>query len=59
MKGQRIRSIETFVITSTIVLALLIIAVIPAVAADAEEAQGIVDKARVTFNNSKIGKPLV
>lgn len=51
MKRQRIRSIETFVITSTIVLALLIIAVIPAVAADAEEAQGIVDKARVTFNN--------
>ena len=51
MKRQRIRSIETFVITSTILLALLIIAVIPAVAADAEEAQGIVDKARVTFNN--------
>ena len=51
MKRQRIRSIETFVITSTILLALLIIAVIPAAAADAEEAQGIVDKARVTFNN--------
>ena len=51
MKRQRIRSIEKFVITSAIVLALLIIAVIPAVAADAEEAQGIVDKARVTFNN--------
>ena len=51
MKGQRIRSIETFVITSAILMALLIIAVTPAVAADAEEAQGIVDKARVTFNN--------
>jgi len=51
MKRQRIRSIETFVFASAIVLALLIIAVTPAVAADAEEAQGIVDKARVTFNN--------
>jgi lipid-binding SYLF domain-containing protein len=51
MKRQRIRSIETFVITSAILMALLTIAVTPAVAADAEEAQGIVDKARVTFNN--------
>ncbi len=51
MKRQRIRSIETFVFASAIVLALLIIAVTPAVAADSEEAQGIVDKARVTFNN--------
>ena len=51
VKRQRIRSIEKFLITTTIVLTLLIIAVIPAVAADAEEPQGIVDKARVTFNN--------
>ena len=51
MKKQRITNIETFVITSAIVLALLMIAVTPAVAADPEEAQGIVDKARVTFNN--------
>ena len=51
MKGQRIRNIEKFVITSAIVMVLLIIAVTSAVAADAGEAQGIVDKARVTFNN--------
>jgi len=51
MKRQRIRSIGTFVLTSAILMALLTIAVTPAVAADPEEAQGIVDKARVTFNN--------
>jgi lipid-binding SYLF domain-containing protein len=51
MKGQRIRNIKIFALTNAILLALLMSAVSPAIAADAEEAQGIVDKARVTFNS--------
>ena len=50
-KGQKVSGIENFVITVFLALALFVVTVTPAVAADAEEAQGIVDKARVTFNN--------
>jgi lipid-binding SYLF domain-containing protein len=51
MKGHRIRNIERFVITTLLLLVLLVMVVIPAEAKDGAEAQGIVDKARVTFNN--------
>src|SRR3989304_6020316 len=50
-KGQKVSGIENFVITVFLALALFVVTVTPAIAADAEEAQGIVDKARVTFNN--------
>jgi len=42
--------IGAFGITSILMLALLITAVTPVFASDAGDAQGIVDKARVTFN---------
>jgi lipid-binding SYLF domain-containing protein len=50
-KGQKVSGIENFVITVFLALALFATTVLPAMAADEEEAQGIVDKARVTFNN--------
>ena len=50
-KGQKVSGIENFVITVFLALALFVVTVTPTMAADAEEAQGIVDKARVTFNN--------
>lgn len=50
-KGEKVSGIEKFVITAFLALALFATTVLPAMAADEEEAQGIVDKARVTFNN--------
>ena len=50
-KGQKVSGIENFVITVFLTLALFVVTVTPTIAADLEEAQGIVDKARVTFNN--------
>ena len=50
-KGQKVSGIENFVITVFLTLALFVVTVTPTIAADIEEAQGIVDKARVTFNN--------
>ena len=50
-KGQKVSGIENFVITVFLTLALFVVTVTPTIAADPEEAQGIVDKARVTFNN--------
>lgn len=48
---QKKSGIRTFVPIFFLVVALLVTAVTPVIAADAENAQGIVDKARVTFNN--------
>jgi lipid-binding SYLF domain-containing protein len=50
-KGKKVSGVEKFVITAFLALALFATTVLPAMAADEEEAQGIVDKARVTFNN--------
>jgi len=50
-KEEKVSSIEKFLITAFLALVLSITTVVPAIAADEEEAQGIVDKARVTFNN--------
>jgi len=50
-KGEKVSGIEKFVITAFLALALFATTVLPAMAANEEEAQGIVDKARVTFNN--------
>jgi len=42
--------VSTFLALSVIVAVLLVSTVVPAVGADTNEAQGTVDKARVTFN---------
>ena len=51
---EKVRNVSIFgaVLSSAVIaVLLLIVSVMPAVAADSGEAQGIVDKARVTFNN--------
>jgi SH3 domain-containing YSC84-like protein 1 len=49
---RRNASKAVVVLSATLIAAVLMIGtVMPAVAADSDEAQGIVDKARVTFNN--------
>jgi lipid-binding SYLF domain-containing protein len=52
MKGIRhgVSDVSTFLALLFIVAVLLVSSVVPAVGADIDEAQGIVDKARVTFN---------
>jgi lipid-binding SYLF domain-containing protein len=49
-KRQRVSFIGAFVIAPLVVLGVLLTAMAPAMASDQGEAQGIVDKARVTFN---------
>jgi len=48
--GKRVSFIGTFVVALLFVLGVLITALTPAMASDQGEAQGLVDKARVTFN---------
>jgi lipid-binding SYLF domain-containing protein len=50
-KEEKVSSIGKFLITAFLALVLSVTSVVPAIAADEEEAQGIVDKARVTFND--------
>jgi lipid-binding SYLF domain-containing protein len=49
-KGQRVSFIGTFVAALLFVFGVLITTMTPSMASDQSEAQGIVDKARVTFN---------
>ena len=48
--GKRVSFIRTFVVAMLFVLGVLMTALTPAMASDQGEAQGLVDKARVTFN---------
>ncbi|TFG36471.1 MAG: hypothetical protein E4H45_01045 [Nitrospirales bacterium] len=48
---RKVSKAGALILSAIVAAALLICTVMPAVAADSDEAQGIVDKARVTFNN--------
>lgn len=50
-KKQTVSDIGALFVSSVVVLVLLACIATPAIAADSDEAQGIVDRARVTFNN--------
>jgi SH3 domain-containing YSC84-like protein 1 len=48
---RKVSKAGALILSAIVVAALFICTVMPAVAADSDEAQGIVDKARVTFNS--------
>ena len=48
---RKVSKAGALILSAIVAAALLICTVLPAVAAESDEAQGIVDKARVTFNN--------
>jgi SH3 domain-containing YSC84-like protein 1 len=50
-KKQTVADLGTLFVSSAVVLVLLACITTPAIAADSNEAQGIVDRARVTFNS--------